>query len=288
MSLGNQMLLMGKRVTPMIALSDQAANSNGTGAGAISGVSFDPSGTWQLDETVGGSAQTTQLGNWMLKGAAADYEIRVTATGSALATGSAVLGTWLGLGTTRTWLLDAAAGTTTPIAAELKVEIRLVATGRVLGSATINLSAVDAAVPSALKDHIATGTGTGTGTKAATAALQILGDGTTRAYYTNGGDPNIFVALENWTNGTTIIPDSVIVTATKTTGGGNMFNINSGLGSKKPLTAGVTLTYETREPDNGQIKTVIVRCAFYRGSTYLYTATITLIASRGGGTPGVV
>ena len=289
MSLGNQMLLMGKRVAPMIALSDQAVNSDGSGAGAVAGVLFLPNGAWQLDETIGGSAQTTAIGNWMLKGTAADYEIRVTAKsgGTNLDAGSAALGAWLPLTTNRAWLLNVAAGTTTPIDAELTVEIRLKATGRVLGSATVILSAVDAAVPTALLNHTVRGTGTGTGTKAAAAGLQILGTGQTRVYYTNGGDPKIYAAVENWSNGTTIVPDSVVVTASKTSGGGSMFQINSGTGSKKTITLGTVLTYETREPDNGQIKTVIVRCAFYRGATYLYTATITLIASRGGGVPGV-
>ena len=65
-----------------------------------------------------------------------DYEIYATYTGD---TPSGTFGSWLNLGTTRTWLLTASPGST--LSAILSVDIRKVGTGTVLASATINLTA---------------------------------------------------------------------------------------------------------------------------------------------------
>lgn len=77
---------------------------------------------------------------WLISGAAADYEVRVT-TASGTGFAGDALATWLGLGSTRTWRLTRASpdGTTTGTA---NVEIRRVSDSVVIaGPVTFTLTA---------------------------------------------------------------------------------------------------------------------------------------------------
>lgn len=85
------------------------------------------------------SAGTGSLGSWIspLYAAGGNYEARVTMNSGSLTTGTT--GTWLPLSSTRLWTLDRTTlGTAT---CTFTVEIRLAASGGVLDSAIITLSA---------------------------------------------------------------------------------------------------------------------------------------------------
>lgn len=83
-------------------------------------------------------AVTSTIETWLLSGAASAYEARATLLVGDAPTGSA-LGTWLSLGTTRTWSLSDAVVDVTALRAELTVEIRLASSGVVQDTAYIIL-----------------------------------------------------------------------------------------------------------------------------------------------------
>lgn len=84
----------------------------------------------------GGTATT--LGTWLLFGAAADYEVRMTMQSGTNFAGSA-LSTWLAANSNRSWNQTLGAiGTATGTGL---LEIRRVSTGTILGSATVTLTA---------------------------------------------------------------------------------------------------------------------------------------------------
>jgi hypothetical protein len=91
------------------------------------------SGTWSM---------VAIPGEWLTTGIATDYEVRATLLSGTTPNrpGSASVGTWLSLGTTRYWGLS----TTVPqtLTCSLLVEIRRASSGVVLDSATIGMTAI--------------------------------------------------------------------------------------------------------------------------------------------------
>lgn len=86
-------------------------------------------------------AGTVDDGNWVnpKTAAGAAYEVRATVTLGSVTVGSSAVGSWLSLGTTRTWFCtQTGAGTATAI---LTVEIRLASSGAVLSTAEITIIA---------------------------------------------------------------------------------------------------------------------------------------------------
>lgn len=79
-------------------------------------------------------------GEWLVAGAASDFEVYATVSGSGgVFTGPT--GSWVSLGTDREWTLS---GTNSYVARSLDVQIRLASSGTVLDSATISFT-VDSA-----------------------------------------------------------------------------------------------------------------------------------------------
>lgn len=85
-------------------------------------------------ETATGSSNNT----WLLAGSAADYDVRLTINSGTLTSGTS--GSWLNLGTTRTWTLQrsGAIGISTT---NTTVEIRSASTLTVLATATVIFTA---------------------------------------------------------------------------------------------------------------------------------------------------
>lgn len=77
--------------------------------------------------------------NWLVYGAASDYEVRATVTGGNGQGFTGTTGVWMPLSTTRAW--DVTRNSVGVNTSTLLVEIRRVLDGVVLDSATINLSA---------------------------------------------------------------------------------------------------------------------------------------------------
>lgn len=106
-----------------------------SGVSAQTVLNVQNTGGWN---TVGNT--TSQSGTWLMRGAAADYDVRLTQTGGSGTTTGAALATWLTLNFSRGWTLtdtvdtgsDGFTGT---------LEIRHAATGTVLASCTVNLTA---------------------------------------------------------------------------------------------------------------------------------------------------
>lgn len=76
----------------------------------------------------------TYAGEWLVRGTNTDFEVRATLTSGSLDAGSSATGTWLSLGTTRSWNRD------TDGNAALTIEIRDASTLTVLASANVTLS----------------------------------------------------------------------------------------------------------------------------------------------------
>lgn len=88
---------------------------------------------------VQGSSETSITGEWLVSGAAADYEVRATLFSGDTPTGT--LGTWLSTSTDREWSLSAISNAGQIKTCQLTVEIRDVATLTVRDTATITLNA---------------------------------------------------------------------------------------------------------------------------------------------------
>lgn len=80
-------------------------------------------------------------GDWVVpkSAAGAAYEVRATIVSGTVDSGSSATGSWLALSTTRSWNVQRA--TTGTKAVSLTIEIRLTATGVVLDSAAVLLTA---------------------------------------------------------------------------------------------------------------------------------------------------
>lgn len=103
-------------------------------ATATAGVRFDLDGNEYSIRTSG----TTNEGAW--GGGGSGYEVRATLTGGTTPTTNAGLGTWLNLGTSRTWSnFNNTAGTT--ISSTLLIELGIAGTSTALASGTITIEA---------------------------------------------------------------------------------------------------------------------------------------------------
>lgn len=120
----------------LVALSDRTVYDVGDGATAKYKVDAD--GNVYTQRLVLDAATYQEVvGEWMLSGAAADYEVRATVlsgTVSGFATGS-----WLGCGTDREWTKNRAVVGTTE--AQIRVELKLAADTAILASAIVTLKA---------------------------------------------------------------------------------------------------------------------------------------------------
>lgn len=120
------------------AVLARAASLSHPGGDGTNGVTY----TMEID----GSTTTfiditpTDAGNWLLSGAAADYDVRATLNSGDTPGGSAV-DTWLNLGTERTWNLitNATSPAFAELTAELLIEIRPAGGGATLSSAIVSL-----------------------------------------------------------------------------------------------------------------------------------------------------
>jgi hypothetical protein len=103
------------------ATSTASFTLNNTGTYVSSGNVSSPSGTW--------------LGS----GAASDYECRATVTSGTLTSGTA--GSWLNLGTTRSWSRNDTTAGATPTTVNLTLEIRRASDGVVVASSAVTIRA---------------------------------------------------------------------------------------------------------------------------------------------------
>lgn len=94
-------------------------------------ISIQSSGAWIATNEVGGT--------WMNSGTGADYEVRLTGTGTT--PGGAALNTWLQLNTTRYWDLATSGGGYESYSFSGTLEIRPYGGGTVLASSSITIDA---------------------------------------------------------------------------------------------------------------------------------------------------
>lgn len=118
---------------------------------SVVGSTFEPndaSATYRLLNT--GVAQEIEQGvttnipsEWLLGGSASDFEVRATLSSGTAPSGGDVLGSYLNLGTSRSWTqsLALASGVTGTRTCVLLVEIRPAGGGSVLDSASITITA---------------------------------------------------------------------------------------------------------------------------------------------------
>lgn len=113
-----------------VAITNQVITKIGTGASsATANIAYKSSGT--VLDNMGAVRE-----NWLITGVGADYDIRATLqSGTNPTTGT--MGTWLNLGTSRTWQNTAIAGTN--LSSVFLIEIRNATTLVVLDSATIDI-----------------------------------------------------------------------------------------------------------------------------------------------------
>jgi hypothetical protein len=79
------------------------------------------------------------IDTWLLSGAAADYECRLTWTGDT--PGGSAISTWLACSTTRSWTIIDTTTVGGGLSGSGTIEIRSVATSQVMASASLSLSA---------------------------------------------------------------------------------------------------------------------------------------------------
>jgi hypothetical protein len=119
-----------------VELTNQSVISGGAGAQTAT---YTLSNAGQASRATTGGGTVNIASQWVrpTSAAGAVYECRATVTSGALSTGTA--GTWLALNTTRAWTVSIAVIGTA--AATITVEIRVAASGLVLASASIDLTA---------------------------------------------------------------------------------------------------------------------------------------------------
>ena len=139
------MLLPG--ISPMMFASSATGGSGGGGGSPVflqddtaqdTQTSPTPAtATWSMNS--GGTVSGTAIGSytWLNTGAAGDYELRATVTSGSLSTGAS--GIWQSLSSTRTWTRKRS-GVGNSVCT-VKIEVRAVATGLIVATATINLDA---------------------------------------------------------------------------------------------------------------------------------------------------
>lgn len=129
----------------MVSADSASSGGGGSGGGPAflkDGTAFDlqvsptnAEAEWSIGS--GGSVSGTGLGGytWLNTGAAGDYEIRATLLSGSLTSGAT--GIWQSLSSSRTWSKRRSGIGTSVVT--LKMEVRAVATGLVVATATINL-----------------------------------------------------------------------------------------------------------------------------------------------------
>lgn len=113
-----------------VSISNQSISSIG-GSGA--GYRLNTSGDAQQDQ--GSGVYSNISGEWLVSGAASDYEVRATETSGTVSTGT--IGVWQALSSTRTWTVAASIGLEKTCV--LSVSIRDAATSTVQDTASITL-----------------------------------------------------------------------------------------------------------------------------------------------------
>ena len=118
-----------------VSITDQSLSSGGAG---LQEITYQASSAGTIRRIR--NSDPTTLETWLLSGSASSYEIRATlAGGDALSSG--VLGSWLGLGSTREWT-QLAGGIGEGFSSLLTIEIRLAASPfTVLDTASVTLTA---------------------------------------------------------------------------------------------------------------------------------------------------
>ena len=129
--------------SPAVAISDQTAlnySQSGIGGSATATYRLGNDGIAKATNVSG--VLTAITGEWLVTGSASDFEAYMSAAGGG--SGGSTGGTfnsWVNLGTTRDWTLTA---TNNYAVRYLTLQIRVVATGTILDTATITLE-VDSA-----------------------------------------------------------------------------------------------------------------------------------------------
>lgn len=93
------------------------------------------------EQTKAGDATYVTVATWLLSGSASAYDVRMTSlSSSGTGTLTGTVGSWLNLGTMRTWVARATAAVPGNYQNTLLCEVRDTATGTVLDSCTVTLS----------------------------------------------------------------------------------------------------------------------------------------------------
>lgn len=102
---------------------------------ATSGYQLNSSGAEQEITTFG----TSTFNTWLLSGSAANYDVFATLNSGTLTSGTT--GTWLNLGTSRSWLVTRTSNTAGSANVSLTIQIRPAGGGAVLDTANVTLTA---------------------------------------------------------------------------------------------------------------------------------------------------
>lgn len=117
-------------VLPRVNIADKVLSDAATDGF----ISYELLSSGTAQRTSGTLGTLAFTGEWLVRGAASDFQVRATLNSGALDAGSSATGAWLALTSARTWLLDFDGS------AELTIEIRDAASLDVLDSATVSLS----------------------------------------------------------------------------------------------------------------------------------------------------
>lgn len=112
------------------------ANHTISSTDAVNGAGYRLASSGDAQQDAGAGSYSNIAGEWLVTGAAADYEVRVTETSGTLSTG--ITGVWQALSANRTWTVVASVGLDK--SCTISVSIRDVATSTVQDTATITLN----------------------------------------------------------------------------------------------------------------------------------------------------
>lgn len=123
-----------------VALSGTTVTSNALPMGSATST-YTLNSTGAEQETITGiGAGTVTIGNWVVPtNLASLYEVYVSVSSGTLSSGGSATGSWLSLGTTRSWLVTATSGSVKT--AVISVQIRDAATSTVRATASVTLEA---------------------------------------------------------------------------------------------------------------------------------------------------
>lgn len=102
-------------------------------------VSYRLASTGEEQSYEGDGGTHADIADWLLSGAAGDYDVRLTVNSGTNPTGDSVA-TWLALSSTRTWTLTDATEGGGEISNDCTVEVRLNSSGDILASANVTMS----------------------------------------------------------------------------------------------------------------------------------------------------